>query len=259
MHNSAKLSFSIIIPTYNSGKTLYNTIESILKQTFNGFEIVIVDGISGDDTLKIASAFNDDRIKIFSEKDTGVYDAMNKGILHCNGEWIYFLGSDDVLLNSEVLEKIKNEIQLNSDTDFIYGDVVFKSSNQVYYGESSLYRLLNEGNISHQAIFYKKSIFQKVGLFNLKYKVYADWEFNIRCFFDERTIKRYIDIKIALFNDLDGISANNRTENDPEFMLLLPAYYKHINPGLILNKSVYYRFGSIVLAPFRFLKWLKNK
>jgi glycosyltransferase involved in cell wall biosynthesis len=217
-----------------------------------------MDGLSKDDTLKIASDFKDERIKIFSEKDRGVYDAMNKGISECRGKWIYFLGSDDILYDRDVLEKVHLAISNCQEIELIYGDVEFKSSRRVYYGESSLSRLLNEGNISHQAIFYNRTVFEKIGLYNLSYKVYADWDLNIRCFFDERLRKKYLPQIVALFNDIDGLSSNTKIENDPDFLKLLPAYYQHLNPGIILNNSIYYKFGKFVLSPFRFLRYFKK-
>src|ERR1700722_16529958 len=97
---------SIIIPTYNSQNTILTALQSIVKQSFDDFEIIIVDGLSNDDTVTIVKNFQDDRIKIISELDNGIYDAMNKGIDRAKGDWLYFLGSDDRLYNDTVLEDV---------------------------------------------------------------------------------------------------------------------------------------------------------
>ena len=89
------MKLSIIIPTFNSANTLRRALDSIIGQTLNDLEVLIMDGVSTDQTLDIAKTYNDNRIRIFSEPDNGVYDAMNKGIDKASGEWLYFLGSDD--------------------------------------------------------------------------------------------------------------------------------------------------------------------
>src|SRR4249920_3431468 len=101
--------FSIIIPTYNSESSLNKTLDSILSQTFTDFEIILTDGVSKDDTIAIAESYNDSRLKIHSEPDKGVYDAMNKGMSLATGKWLYFIGSDDYLYNDEVLQTISQK------------------------------------------------------------------------------------------------------------------------------------------------------
>src|SRR5215218_2671624 len=97
---------SIIIPTYNAGNNLARALESVLQQTFSSFEVLIMDGLSTDNTSAIVESFHDERIQLFREGDRGIYDAMNKGIAKARGAWLYFLGSDDELYTSTVLEEI---------------------------------------------------------------------------------------------------------------------------------------------------------
>ena len=96
--------YSIIVPTFNSAHTLKRCLDSILSQTFKNFEIIIADGLSTDSTLMTAESMRDERINIFSEKDYGVYDAMNNAVERAQGKWILFLGSDDFLFDDFVLE-----------------------------------------------------------------------------------------------------------------------------------------------------------
>src|SRR2546422_844446 len=102
--------FSIILPTFNSAAQIATALESILNQTFNDFEILVLDGCSGDNTIEIAKSYKDTRIRIWSEKDEGIYDAMNKGIEKATGKWLYFLGSDDELYNNAILEKVFHKV-----------------------------------------------------------------------------------------------------------------------------------------------------
>lgn len=192
------LLFSIIIPTYNSGKTLLACLESIFNQSFRNFEVIIVDGVSIDNTSFIVKTFKEINSSIHwvSEKDNGIYDAMNKGVKMAKGEWVYFLGSDDTLFDKDVLLKIKNKISEHGKAHVLYGNVINKFHNNVFDGEYNMDKLLIQ-NICQQAIFIKRLIFAQIGFFNQKYKTCADWDHNMRWFFSEKIVKIYIDIIIA--------------------------------------------------------------
>lgn len=194
--------FTIIIPTYNSGKNTRECLDSILNQSFKDFEIIIQDGISTDNTIAVIESYNDTRIKIFIEKDQGVYDAMNKAIDKSSGEWILFLGSDDSLYNNHVLQEVNHYLTIN-DADLVYGNVKIVGSNEwakdgeIYRGEISI-PVLFEHNFSHQSIFYNKIIFNDGHKYNLDYKVCADHDFNLFC--ASRYRVKYIPIIVALFS-----------------------------------------------------------
>jgi glycosyltransferase involved in cell wall biosynthesis len=193
--------YTIVIPTLNSGNTVSAAIESILKQSYGDFEILIIDGLSLDNTLAISRNYEDERVKISSEKDMGIYDAMNKGIKCAKGEWLYFMGADDRLFDDQVLSNMATEIEKTYDL-IIYGNVQivgncpWGSDGDIYAGQFDLRKLLKQ-NISHQAIFYNKSVFRNMGLFNINYKINSDWDFNLHCFskmkfhFFEQTVAWY--------------------------------------------------------------------
>lgn len=108
------MKISIITATYNSEKTLKDTLESVLKQTYTNYEHIIIDGMSKDSTIKIVKEYEDKykgKLRYISEKDTGLYDAMNKGIKMATGDVIGILNSDDVYANETVLEKIANRFK----------------------------------------------------------------------------------------------------------------------------------------------------
>jgi glycosyltransferase involved in cell wall biosynthesis len=178
--------FSIIIPTYNSDKTLGRCLDSILEQRFSNFEIIVVDGLSCDRTIEIAKKDNDPRIKVFSEKDQGVYDAMNKGIDLAQGDWLLFLGSDDQLFDDLVL-KDAHTCLIKTNAELVYGNIQMFGDNSlgndgdIYDGEFSLCKLFSK-NICHQSIFYSKKVFSKIGYYDTSYPVLADWDLNLRCF-----------------------------------------------------------------------------
>lgn len=199
---------TIIIATFNSSRTLQRTLDSVLSQDWQGWEVLVVDGGSGDNTVEIIeeNERRDDRIRYVSEQDNGVYDAMNKGIGLARGEWVYFLGSDDWLLNRQVLHSVFSESEIR-DFNFVYGNVISASYEGVYDGEFTFEKLLSR-NISHQAIFYKRGLFDRIGNYNLRYRAHADWDLNLRCFADSRILVKYVNVVVAEFGAF-GISAQH--------------------------------------------------
>lgn len=195
--------FSIIIPTFNSGSTLGKCLISIYEQSFDNFEVIIVDGKSTDNTLSIISSFNNNKTNVISETDLGIYDAMNKGIKLAKGTWIYFLGSDDSLYNDTILTHIKSITETNASPRFIYGNVL-TSGNYIKSYEQYTYSKLVKINICHQAIFYHFSLFKEN--YNLKYKVLADWDFNLKVF-RGKNFPLYTNQIIARYS-LNGVSSN---------------------------------------------------
>ena len=206
---SNKSWFSIILPTFNSEAFLENCLNSIYCQTFKNYEVVIIDGKSTDSTLNIIKQYSGkiENLKLISEPDKGIYDAMNKGIKVATGEYLLFLGSDDTLYKSTTLENVSKANVINT-ADVFYGNVMSQRFNGVYDGEFSYYKL-SKKNICHQAIFFKKSVFKTIGLFNLKYKSHADWDHNIRWFFSSKISKQFIDIIITNYAD-GGYSSLNK-------------------------------------------------
>ncbi len=202
---------SIIIPVYNAAAVLGFCVESIIIQTFKNFEIIILDGLSTDDTPALIDSYAAKHPNILwhSAKDQGIYDAMNKGIEMANGEWIYFMGSDDTLAGSEVLSTVFSSIKPGD--EIIYGNCVCMPGQIIERGEWGHLQLLNM-NINHQRIFYKIDLFKNRAAFNLLYKVAADYELNIRLFCDSSVTKKYIDTTIAVYH-LQGFSAGKTDEN----------------------------------------------
>lgn len=215
--------FSIIIPTYNSALTVQKCIESILNQTYKNFEILIIDGVSTDNTIEIIRLYNDSRINILSEPDKGIYDAMNKGIKVAKGEWTYFIGSDDSFYDENVLEYIFAEINKQK-VDVIYGNVLMAETNKIYDGEFDNEKFLKGDLICHQAIFYRKKIHYDLGFYNTKYKVLADHNLNLKWFFSKKHKHAYINRIIANYS-INGFSSDYKDTifyNDlPEKLLCL--------------------------------------
>ena len=215
--------FSIILPTHRVETVIGECLESILRQTHADYEILVMDGGSNDKTLELVSkraAVFDGRLTLRSEKDTGVYDAMNKGISLAKGEWLYFLGADDRLHDPHVLERASQFFHRHPDRHLVYGDVIMRSDSRRYDGGFDLNKLLHQRNICHQAIFYRRTVFDKVERYNLHYRIWADWDLNIRCFQHPELLHQHLDLVVADYNDTSGVSM----AEDPEFRKHLPCF-----------------------------------
>jgi len=194
---------TVITISYNSEAEIGQTIESVINLNYNNVEYVFIDGGSADATVEVINSYDEQLNKrgikkiLLSEKDKGIYDAMNKGIGLARGKWIYFLGSDDVLYDNKVLGSVFTFPGLD-ELDFIYGDIVSPRYKDPYDGPFDFAKLLIF-NISHQAIFYRKALFEHFPTFNLRYKGHADWDLNIRLFSDGSVRIRYIGGIIARF------------------------------------------------------------
>ncbi len=196
---------SVITPSYNSAKFIEEVILSVKNQDYKNIEHLVIDGGSTDETVTILKKYP--HLKWVSEPDKGIYDAMNKGVLMATGDWIIFLGADDVFFGEKVLSLLNSTHQKElKHNDIIYGDVIFKEMYRMshFHKKFSKYDF-DERNINHQAIFYRATVFEKVGLYSLEYPIFADWEFNLRCFFNTQIHTQYIPLIISYFSVL-GVS-----------------------------------------------------
>ena len=202
---------SVITPTFNSGAKIAATVASVLSQQKELYEFLVVDGGSTDGTLAHLRA-QGPALRYLSEPDEGIYDAMNKGIRLTSGKFLYFLGAGDRLLPG-VLEAVAAEIRRlpcqaqTSRPTLLYGNVDWSRYSRPYDGRFNRFKLFRR-NICHQAIFYQRSVFERLGFYNTKYRSVADWEFNIRCFNDRGIRKRYIPLRVA---DYEGVGHSTTT------------------------------------------------
>ena len=200
---------SIITPTLNAEETIEACILNVKNQTYLNKEHLIIDGHSTDGTLKILKkhAKNNPHLKWITDNDEGIYYAMNRGIDLSSGDWLYFMGSGDIFYSHTVLDDIFNRMDV-SNYDVIYGNVMWGNTGQLYDGQFSRLKLIQK-NICHQAIFVRKTVFDRVGKFDIKYKVLADWVFNMQWYNKEEIRHCYIDNIIAKYN-LDGNSSHKQ-------------------------------------------------
>lgn len=249
---------SIITPTYNCGNTIQRTIQSVVEQNYPNIEYLIIDGGSNDKTAVIVNEFMlkyPSIIKFVSEKDNGIYDAMNKGTKMSSGEWLLYLGGDDYLYDKNVLTRIFGYFDLSS-YDLIYGNVLH-GNGLVGSGEVSRKDLLRM-NIPHQAILYKRAKVIELGGYNLKYSIMADKYLNLQIFSQDLNRIKYLDLIIAFFSHT-GVSSNNY---DLQFIsdvdkIAIKYYNQYFSKKEIYQLISFYSFLNIKYnSVWRGLFWL---
>ncbi len=201
---------SIIIPTYNAEQYVERLLRSLFQQQSTDFEIIILDSLSTDSTIDIINSIQSDhqQVRIVREKDKGIYDAMNRGIELATGEWVYFMGCDDVFFDENVLDVVLPH--LTSDYDLVYGDVLWVPDEVLEKGVCTVADLIKR-NINHQRIFYRKELFVKHGNYDLQYRIASDHELNIRFFCNTAVRKKYVPVTVARYHS-GGFSANKLDE-----------------------------------------------
>jgi glycosyltransferase involved in cell wall biosynthesis len=197
--------FSIITVCRNEVENIEATCLSVVGQTFENYEWIVVDGGSNDGTLSILEQYKSEIAIFISEPDNGIYDAMNKGINRAKGQYIIFINGGDRFVGHEIL----NAVAGMPEKDLIVGDVIVDGEPRREHCSPIMLTLdhLKRTTLPHQASFISRSLFLQHGLYDLSYRIVADYEFFVRIY--TASVPSYIhtDKKIAIFDDL-GISSS---------------------------------------------------
>jgi len=206
----------------NNAFGLEKTIHSVISQSYKNFEFIIIDGDSNDGSKELILK-NEQSINYWlSERDNGIYNAMNKGINVATGDYTFFLNSGDCFVDELVVE---NVFKTCTNQDFITGNLIvedrFSKSNQIIRGNTNITFLdVYSSHIKHQATFIKKSLFTQYGLFDESLKIAADWSFFLNVIGIHNVGIQYIDLNIA-FYDNNGISNNSENICAQEKQIIL--------------------------------------
>lgn len=201
---------SIVTVVYNGGNCIEETIKSVVNQDYINLEYIIVDGASTDETLHVIKKYenNPRSILVLSEKDKGVYDAMNKGIAMATGDWILFMNAGDFFYTSNTVSKVFENPIAFKDCSVIYGDAEFRLKHLAYVNRAAERVDTNQYMpFSHQAAFTRVEVAAKYQ-FDLSYKIAADAAFFLKLVIDKHCIKHFPEI-ICSYNALEGLSADN--------------------------------------------------
>lgn len=209
------MKISLITVTYNSGATLRDTIQSVLAQTYTNVEYIVVDGLSKDNTMDIVREYEpqfEGRMKWISEKDKGLYDAMNKGVRMATGDVVGILNSDDFFTANDVLEKVA--AGFDEQTDAVYGDLHYVHpddlQHSVRYYSSKIFKrnLMRMGFIpAHPTFYCRRECFDKFGYYKTDYKIAADFDLLLRFIYVNRIRIKYLPMDMVTMRT-GGASTN---------------------------------------------------
>lgn len=230
---------SIITINYNNIIGLNKTIKSVICQTYQDFEYIVIDGSSSDGSLDVINKYQEKIDVWISEKDTGIYNAMNKGIALSKGDYLLFLNSGDIFSSPKSLE---NVVKYNWTADIVACGIFWDFGKKIktYIAQPRIVnfqRLLTE-SISHQSTFIKRSLLVNKG-YNENYRIISDWIF----WFEEIIIKKatyeHIDVPITIY-DMKGISNNNSVLNNNERKEYLSKYINHSILETLISQCEWY-------------------
>jgi len=203
------LRISIITVNFNQRHGLEKTIKSVLAQTFTELEYIVIDGYSTDGSIEVINEFNE-RIDFWiSERDHGVYDAMNKGIRRATGEYILFLNSGDYFIEPNVLVDLINGVD-EQGFDLIYGNMARRFPDQktdvVCMPNRLTLPFLMNATLCHPVTLIKKELFDEFGLYDTKWSIVADWVFFLRLFLQKNVKYLHKNVTVTMFS-MDGMSS----------------------------------------------------
>lgn len=243
-----KAKITVITVCYNAVNTLERTIQSVLNQTYDNIEYIIIDGGSTDGTVEIIKKYADTLTYWVSESDKGIYDAMNKGILHSTGVWINFMNAGDCFYSVDTVSKIS--CCFSPYNMVVYGNIIkcFKHY-RIRSFSLNVERDIDaidffRNNIHHQAAFIKRGLFNKYGMYDTNYHLASDWKFFMEVVGIGGEKSEYVNMDVCLFA-MDGVST-----------LRCNDYAEEIN-HILKNK-----FGSFYpyfkeLSEYRNSKWAR--
>ena len=241
---------SIVTVSYNEVNTIEQTINSVLGQDYGNFEYIIIDGCSNDGTIEIIESYSDRLSYWVSESDRNLYHGINKGLSQCNGDIIGIIHANDYYRNGVFMNVSK--IFMSDDVDAIYSDCLIINNNGINYVNNVRDHTFEENMINHSTFFVAKRVYDKIGFFNIKYSVSADYDFALRIYHDNRFIIKYIEGECFAAHRLGGRESREYWMEHNPFMWLkvLNDYnlikYKYGHLG-IMRYSINLLRGIVVL------------
>ncbi|WP_353121511.1 glycosyltransferase [Dysgonomonas capnocytophagoides] len=254
------MKLSIITINYNNSEGLERTINSIINQSFSDFEYLVIDGGSTDGSVDVISKYSDKISYWISEPDSGVYNAMNKGIKRSLGEYVLFINSGDLLHNNDVLTEV---FKRNIDNDLIYGDLCRTFPD----GHSDFVQMpdfvgcdqLMEATLTHPTTFIRRSLFEKYGLYREDLKIVSDWAFFLKIIVFSNVSRTHLPIVISIF-DMGGMSSSQANLVQAERQKVISESFSYELYNIYYTHGAYRDFYNHKL--FRGIRavkhWVKN-
>ena len=261
------MKITVITPVFNGQETIKSCIESVLTQSYPDKEYIIIDGGSADNTVDILKTYKDKSLKWISEKDKGLYDAFNKGIMMATGDVVCFLCADDMYEHNNVLLKIADTFRIHPETDIVYGDIIYVDKDNLSkikrYWKSSPFKpgLFKKGWLPpHTALFIKRSVFLQYGLFRLEFRMAGDFEMQFR-FFEKHRVPSYYFSDIMVRMRSGGMSNNSPLSIYKSLKECYQALQlHHVNfPFIYIINTLFYRLKQVFIPSKLKNSLLKNK
>ncbi len=208
-------------------------MQSIFEQSFKCYEYIVIDGGSTDGSKEYIRKHANQLAYWVSEKDRGIYDAMNKGLSLAKGEYVQFINSGDQLANSKTLFQVAEIITKNVSIDFFFSDVINASNKKIHsYPKVLTLRYFLDYTINHQSTIFKIELFEKYGFYSQSYKIVSDWEFYLKILFFHQCSYNYISEPLVIFDFENGISTSRESELliGKEREIVLKKMFPHILP-----------------------------
>jgi glycosyltransferase involved in cell wall biosynthesis len=259
-------SFSIIVVSYNTKKNFIKTLNSIKKQTYKKYEIIVIDGFSTDGTADLIRKNKNKKIRFLIEKDSGIYDAMNKGIKKIKNEWTLFLNSGDVFKDNRVLKRVNNNIDKKD--DIVFGNTIINNTGLFYYNLSNFFNNLTlQMPFCHQSVFTRTELLKK-NKFNLDYKICSDFDFYVNLYKKKKINFKKLKINISIiasgglsdssrfrvFYENYKILKKNKLLNGKLFLLLILFFniiftklIKIVLPSIIIFKLLKIKYKNLMI------------
>lgn len=258
------MKISVITATWNSGKTVEDTIKSVLSQTYDDVEHVIKDGASKDNTLEICNCYqkkyHGKTMRIVSGKDRGIYDAMNQGIEAATGDVIGILNSDDFFTSNDVLERVAEEFYNNPDVEAIYGDIHFVKEYDLTkctrYFSSRFFRpwMLRLGFMpAHPSFYVRREVYEKYGLYDLDFRTSSDFEMMVRLFLKYNIHTKYVNKDFVTMRaggeSTAGLAAKRKVNRDIAGSLRKHGVYSN---QLLQSLRYVWRIGEMAYTKLKY-------
>lgn len=263
------MKISVITATWNSGRTIGDTLRSVFNQSFTNVEHIIKDGGSKDDTLEICKNFEQKyykdeckgrTINILSDKDKGIYDAMNQGVKAATGDVIGILNSDDFYTSDDVLARVAEEFEKNPELEAVYGDIHFVKDENLKkctrYFSSRYFRpwALRFGFMpAHPSFYVRREVYEKYGLYDLDFRTSSDFEMMVRLFVKEKINAKYINKDFVTMRaggeSTAGLEAKKKVNRDIAGSLKKHGVYSN---QFFQSLRYFWRIGEVVYTKIKY-------
>lgn len=256
------MKISIITVSYNSANTIRDTFNSVLSQTYEDIEYIVVDGASKDTTVDITKEYEprfNGKMRWISEPDKGLYDAMNKGIAMATGEYIGILNSDDMYSNNDIVKQLVRAI-ITTNTDAVYGDVRYvdwyDTNKTVRHYSSKVFKrsLMRLGFMpAHPTFICKRRIYEKYGAFDTSFKIAADFEHLLRLIYVHNITTHYVSLDCVVMRE-GGVSSSGISSHKQILLDHLKAYKKNNVSSNILFEGLRYLYKIYEVVKYKIQK-----